>query len=109
MAADLRNRHHNQHPNLGFHNHGSQCGPSAPGSRLDADHPENGVLIPRRNTPLHGEPGRDLQDQALEDHKTHLDATIRANRFSKNDLRTSAPVVRTRWCRSACAECLVAA
>ena len=30
--------------------HGSQCGPSAPGSRLDADHPENGVLIPRRNS-----------------------------------------------------------
>src|SRR5450755_4448745 len=31
-------------------NHGSHCGPAAPGSRLDADHPENGVLIPRRNT-----------------------------------------------------------
>ena len=30
---------------------GSQCGPSVRGSRLDADHPENGVLIPRRNTP----------------------------------------------------------
>src|SRR5674476_1512060 len=29
---------------------GSQCGPSMPGSRLDADHPENGVLIPCRNT-----------------------------------------------------------
>ena len=29
---------------------GSQCGPSVPGSRLDADHPENGVLIPCRNT-----------------------------------------------------------
>src|SRR4051794_35344693 len=24
--------------------------PQPPGSRLDADHPENGVLIPRRNT-----------------------------------------------------------
>src|SRR5712691_1917488 len=31
-------------------NHGSHCGPSARGSRLDADHPEKGVLIPRRNT-----------------------------------------------------------
>ena len=30
--------------------HGSQCGPSSPGSRLDADYPENGVLIPRRFT-----------------------------------------------------------
>ena len=29
---------------------GSQCGPSVTGSRLDADHPENGVLIPCRNT-----------------------------------------------------------
>src|SRR5665647_3006854 len=29
---------------------GSQCGPSVPGSRLEADHPENGVLIPCRNT-----------------------------------------------------------
>ena len=31
-------------------NHGSQCGPSVRGSRLDADHPENGVPIARRNT-----------------------------------------------------------
>src|ERR1700685_4064822 len=31
-------------------NHGSHCGPSPPGSRLDADHPEKGVLIPRRFT-----------------------------------------------------------
>ena len=30
-TADGDNRLHNQHPNLGFHNHGSQCGPSAPG------------------------------------------------------------------------------
>ncbi|MCI0734816.1 MAG: hypothetical protein L0Y50_00820, partial [Beijerinckiaceae bacterium] len=29
---------------------GGQCGPSAPGSRLDADHPSAGVLIPRRFT-----------------------------------------------------------
>lgn len=27
--------------------------PQPPGSRLDADHPENGVLIPRRNTVAH--------------------------------------------------------
>jgi hypothetical protein len=26
------------------------CWPSVPGSRLNADHPENGVLIPCRNT-----------------------------------------------------------
>src|SRR5207342_3825227 len=31
-------------------NHGSQCGPTVPGSRLDADHPENGVPIARRLT-----------------------------------------------------------
>src|SRR3979490_1080958 len=30
--------------------HGSHCGPSAPGSRLDADYPENGGLIPCRFT-----------------------------------------------------------
>src|SRR5271166_2204045 len=29
-------------------NHGSHCGPSVRGSRLDADHPENGVPIARR-------------------------------------------------------------
>jgi hypothetical protein len=49
-ATDLRNRLHDQHSNLSSHENGSQCGPSVPGSRLDADHPENGVLIPRRNT-----------------------------------------------------------
>ena len=32
-------------------NQGSQCGPSVPGSRLDADHPEKGVLFARRFTP----------------------------------------------------------
>jgi class 3 adenylate cyclase len=31
-------------------NHGSQCGPLVSGSRLDADHPENGVPIARRFT-----------------------------------------------------------
>jgi antirestriction protein ArdC len=40
-------------------NHGSHCGPSAPGSRLDADHPEKGVLIPRRFTRLN----RDLKSR----------------------------------------------
>src|SRR5665647_3989973 len=49
-ATDLSNRLHDQHSNLGSHENGSQCGPSVPGSRLDADHPENGVLIPCRNT-----------------------------------------------------------
>src|SRR5260370_41320106 len=29
---------------------GGLCGPLSPGSRLDADHPENGVLIPCRMT-----------------------------------------------------------
>ena len=49
-TTDLSNRLHDQHSNLGSHENGSQCGPSVPGSRLDADHPENGVLIPCRNT-----------------------------------------------------------
>jgi hypothetical protein len=31
--------------------HGSHCGPAVRGSRLDADHPENGVLIPSRTEP----------------------------------------------------------
>lgn len=31
----------------------ASVGPEPPGSRLDADHPENGVLIPRRNTVAH--------------------------------------------------------
>src|SRR5450432_645622 len=48
--TDLSNRLHDQHSNLGPHENGSQCGPSVPGSRLNADHPENGVLIPCRNT-----------------------------------------------------------
>src|ERR1700691_1159937 len=38
-------------PTSASKNHGSHCEPSAPGSRLDADHPENGVLIPCRFTP----------------------------------------------------------
>src|SRR5208282_4158584 len=29
--------------------------PQPPGSRLDADHPENGVLIPCRNTPSYAD------------------------------------------------------
>src|SRR5260370_41843863 len=32
-------------PTSASKNHGSHCGPSVPGSRLDADHAENGVLI----------------------------------------------------------------
>src|SRR4249919_3124800 len=36
-------------------NHGSQCGPAVPGSRLEADHPENGVPIARRNTAVASE------------------------------------------------------
>src|SRR5258708_36147782 len=50
-AEDLRNRFQNQQPNLGFQRiMEASVDPSAPGSRLDADHPENGVLIPCRNT-----------------------------------------------------------
>src|SRR3954453_16526850 len=37
-------------PTSASKNHGSHCGPSARGSRLDADHPEKGVLIPCRNS-----------------------------------------------------------
>src|SRR5208282_1071507 len=37
-------------PTSASKNHGSHCGPSLPGSRLDADYPENGVLIPCRNS-----------------------------------------------------------
>src|SRR6516165_9642616 len=33
-------------------NHGSQCGPSVPGSRLEADHPEKGVLFACRFTAI---------------------------------------------------------
>src|SRR6185437_11659013 len=57
-ATDLRNRLHDQHSNLGSHENGSQCGPSVRGSRLEADHPENGVLIPCRNTPPSMDPVR---------------------------------------------------
>lgn len=49
--ADLRNRLHDQHPNLGSHDPWKPVWTlSTGGGRLDADHPENGVLIPRRNT-----------------------------------------------------------
>ena len=55
-AADLRNRLHNQHPNLGFHNHGSQCGPSAPSDwmrlprkRGPYSTPKH-MIVPRRGT-----------------------------------------------------------
>ena len=54
-TADLRNRLHNQHPNLGSHNHGSQCGPSAPGVPI-------GRRLPRKrgpySTPKHRWPRR---------------------------------------------------
>ena len=38
--------------------------PAPPGSRLDADHPGNGVLIPRRNTPVTGPDLGTLQEEA---------------------------------------------
>src|SRR5262249_59109390 len=38
-------------PTSASKNHGSQCGPSVPGSRLEADHPEKGVLFACRFTP----------------------------------------------------------
>src|SRR5215813_6797800 len=37
-------------PTSASKNHGSQCGPSVPGSRLEADHPERGVLFACRFT-----------------------------------------------------------
>src|SRR6516165_11758057 len=37
-------------PTSASKNHGSQCGPSVRGSRLDADHPEKGVLFACRFT-----------------------------------------------------------
>src|SRR5262245_63626881 len=37
-------------PTSASKNHGSQCGPSVPGSRLEADHPEKGVLFACRFT-----------------------------------------------------------
>ena len=37
-------------PTSASKNHGSQCAPALPGSRLEADHPENGVPIARLNT-----------------------------------------------------------
>src|ERR1700756_3982982 len=42
-------------PTSASKNHGSQCGPSVPGSRLEADHPEKGVLFACRFTQqIHG-------------------------------------------------------
>src|SRR5262245_29293421 len=41
-------------PTSASKNHGSHCGPAIPGSRLDADHPENGVLFACRFTPSAG-------------------------------------------------------
>src|SRR5215470_2620307 len=41
-------------PTSASKNHGSQCGPSVPGSRLEADHPEKGVLFACRFTPFGG-------------------------------------------------------
>src|SRR5437660_12736529 len=32
-------------PTSASKNHGSQCGPSVPGSRLEADHPEKGSFL----------------------------------------------------------------
>jgi hypothetical protein len=49
-ATDLGNRFHHQHSNLGFHDSMEASVDPCPPPRLDADHPENGVLIPRRNT-----------------------------------------------------------
>src|SRR5580658_6076370 len=45
--TDLRDRLHYQHPQPGPHvPMEATVDPLPPGSRLDADHPENGVLIP---------------------------------------------------------------
>jgi hypothetical protein len=49
-SVDAKCQHGIPWVDLGSHENGSQCRPSVPGSRLNADHPENGVLIPCRNT-----------------------------------------------------------
>src|SRR6266436_917080 len=50
-APDLRDRLHYQHPQPGPHvPMEATVDPPSRGSRLDADHPLNGVLIPRRFT-----------------------------------------------------------
>jgi hypothetical protein len=60
-APDLRDRLHHQHPNPGPHDvHGGQCGPMPTGSRLEADHPESGVLNPRLFTGGSGNGGSSL-------------------------------------------------
>src|SRR5674476_1577105 len=52
---------------------GSQCRPSVPGSRLDADHPENGVLIPVSYTHLRAhETGRNLVCRLLLEKKKKI-------------------------------------
>jgi hypothetical protein len=45
-ATDLRNSLHDQHSNLGSHEKSKPVWSRIPGVRLDADHPEKGVLIP---------------------------------------------------------------
>src|SRR5205823_13419043 len=52
-------------PTSASKNHGSQCGPSVPGSRLEADHPEKGVLFACRFTAKHFKPPYPLQERAL--------------------------------------------
>ena len=51
-------------PTSASQNQGSQCGPTVPGSRLEADHPENGVPIARRNTLERGSDGRSYARRA---------------------------------------------
>src|SRR5262249_52053244 len=71
-------------PTSASKNHGSQCGPSVPGSRLEADHPEKGVLFACRFTPkkIVIDSCRDLQlspaqrmlyGQAIESFRRRLD------------------------------------
>src|SRR6516162_8651859 len=62
-------------PTSASKNHGSQCGPSVPGSRLEADHPEKGVLFACRFTP----DGESIVEHVagVEDYQVAL-ATFRA-------------------------------
>ena len=53
--------------------------PQPPGSRLDADHPENGVLIPRRNTPAYVKPYVKRQKNDATDAEAICEAVTRAN------------------------------
>src|SRR5207247_5316298 len=89
-------------PTSASKNHGSQCGPSVPGSRLEADHPEKGVLIAcrftgraRRNEFRSPEAACSLTQfnrQASLLHREHY-ATLAAHLFSFLEHRSNPPLL----------------